>query len=78
MKHIDMYGCFRKKFPSYADLMQYWVPNDENSIRIRLKDGRQFIFNYYSSSNEWLFETIEHYIDRMSVKHNQSKGETQM
>lgn len=41
-----------------------WFPNGRNSIRIRQKNGQEFIFTYHSQK-DWKFETITSFLNGM-------------
>lgn len=64
MAHIDVFETFKAYFPNYADNIADWFLNGKNCIRIRLKDGRQFIFTY-NNSKDWKLEAAERYLKNL-------------
>ena len=58
MGHSDVMKWFEQYFPDYSgDRIDMWFPNGRNSVRIRQKNGQEFIFTY-NSQKDWKFETI--------------------
>lgn len=65
MSHSDVMKWFELYFPDYSgDNITMWFPNGKNSIRVRQKNGQEFVFTYISSK-DWLFETVSHFLDRL-------------
>lgn len=44
-----------------------WFPNGRSSIRLRKKNGQEFVFTYHSPK-DWRFETIDSFIKTMNKK----------
>lgn len=64
MKHEDVYKQFIKQFPEIAKVIKEWFPNGRNSVRVRLKNGSDFIFTFFTL-NDWCYETLDSYIRKM-------------
>lgn len=64
MKHVEVYENFERMFPERAIFVEDWFPNGKNSVRVRIKNGSDFIFTY-NSWVDWCFETVESYIRKM-------------
>lgn len=64
MIHTKVYEQFEKQFPQYSEYVDTWFPNGKNSVRVRIKDGSDFIFTY-NNWTDWCFETVESYIKKM-------------
>lgn len=65
MSHNEIYKKFEKCLPIYAgDKVALWFPNGRNSIRVRLKDGLEYIFSY-EGQQDWKFETVKSFIKNM-------------
>lgn len=64
MKHEEVYKQFRKLFPEIAAHVGDWFPNGRNSVRIRIRQGTDFIFNYRDNYT-WNLETVDSYINRI-------------
>lgn len=58
----DIFEKFRSMFPQYLKGMNDYRPqeNQNFSIHIWMKDGRELVFTY-KSKNDWLFETYDHF-----------------
>ena len=65
--HSEVYEIFRMMFPKIADNTQTWFPNGKHSVRIRTKNGEEFIFTY-DSKNDWVLETSKRYVRRIKQK----------
>lgn len=65
MIHSELFKKFAAVFPVWANDTKEWFPNGKNSIRIRLKTEKEYIF---SSENEdaWRFETISSFLNSMN------------
>lgn len=65
MSHKDIYEKFKKLFPAYAAASTEYFPNGKGSIRVRLgEQHRDFVFTIFNSK-EWIFETINSYLERL-------------
>lgn len=64
MLHTKVYGYFKDYLPAQAEKADVYFPNGKNSIRIRNKDGSEFIFTCLSPK-DWCYETLNIYIKRM-------------
>ena len=65
MSHSEVMKWFENYFPDYSgDRIDVWFPNGRNSIRIRQKNGQEFIFTYHSQK-DWRFETITSFLNGM-------------
>lgn len=64
MKHVEVYEKLKEMFPKYVLYSEDWFPNGKNSVRVRIKDGSDFIFTY-RSFNDWCLETVDSYIRKM-------------
>ena len=65
MSHSEIMKWFEYYFPDYSmNRVDVWFPNVRNSIRIRQKNGQEFIFTYHSQK-DWRFETITSFLNGM-------------
>lgn len=64
MPHKQVYLLFARKFPSLASEAKDWMQNGKNSVRIRLRNGREVIFTY-NNDNDWCMETTKSFIKHM-------------
>lgn len=65
MSHSEVMKWFEYYFPDYAgERIDVFFPNGRNSIRIRQKNGQEFIFTYHSQK-EWKLETITSFLNGM-------------
>lgn len=63
MSHSEIMKWFELYFPDYAgSRIDLWFPNGRNSIRIRQKNGQEFIFTYHNRKN-WKFETVDSFLN---------------
>ena len=70
MGHSEVMKWFENYFPDYSgDRIDVWFPNGRNSIRIRQKNGQEFIFTYHSQKER--IEKLESTIEEMK----RDKGE---
>ncbi len=68
MNHKEVYEQFTNLFPTLAgEKVAVWFTNGKNSIRVRETDGREFIFSIVSK-NEWMLESLEHFMKHMRAK----------
>lgn len=66
MSHSEIMKWFEYYFPDYSrNRVDVWFPNGRNSIRIRQKNGQEFIFTYHSQKKDWRFETITSFLNGM-------------
>lgn len=73
MIHNEVYKKFTSLFPEYAgNKVDCWFPNGKNSVRVRHKDKREFIFTYMSEK-DWKLETLDSHIKALYEK-NTKKG----
>lgn len=64
MKHDVIFYYFENTMKEFANGIDRWFPNGQNSIRVRLTNGSEYIFTYHNS-HDWCFETLDSYILRM-------------
>lgn len=64
MTHKDVYKYFTLYFPQFAEHVEIWYPNGKNSVRVRQKNGQDFVFTY-NGEMLWCFETVENHINRI-------------
>lgn len=65
MNHSEVMRWFERYFPEYAgERIDTWFQNGKDSIRIRQKNGQEFIFTYHSQK-DWRFETITSFLNGM-------------
>lgn len=64
MSQKEVYDKFKRIFPQFAENSKMWFPNGKNSIRIRHKNGNDFIFTY-NKETDWRFETVEAFIKHL-------------
>jgi hypothetical protein len=64
MTHLQVINIFKSKFSLYSNHIKEWFPNGKNSVRIRLKNGQEFVFTHNTPS-DWCFETIDSFIKRL-------------
>lgn len=46
MVHSKVFECFQEHLPAFAEKVETYFPNGKNSIRVRQKDGKEFIFSF--------------------------------
>lgn len=46
MVHSKVFECFQEHLPAFAEKVEIYFPNGKNSIRVRQKDGKEFIFSF--------------------------------
>lgn len=62
MTHNEVFKWFELYFELFAgDRVAVWFPNGKNSIRIRQKNGAEFIFTF-NSHKDWKFETMDSFM----------------
>lgn len=64
MVHSQVIKMFSLKFPMYDGQRKEWFSNGKNSVRVRLKNGQEFVFTY-NAPNDWRFETVDSFIKQM-------------
>lgn len=64
MVHAQVYSFFKKVMPLEEKEATVYFPNGRNSIRIRKKNGQEFIFSYRSET-EWSYETVDLFLARL-------------
>lgn len=68
MVHEEVYKWFELYFPLYAGgNVEVWFPNGKNSVRIRQKNGQEFIFSY-NGKDDWKFETRKSFINYLNER----------
>lgn len=68
MVHKEVYKQFELYFPLYAGKnVEVWFPNGKNSVRVRQKNGQEFIFSY-SGKDDWKFETRKSFINYLNER----------
>ena len=64
MAHNEVYKWFISYFPAYSEEnLDAWFPNGKNSIRVRHKSGREYVFTFQNPS-VWSFETLKSFMER--------------
>ena len=61
MVHSKVFECFQEHLPAFAEKVETYFPNGKNSIRVRQKDGKEFIFSF-NGEKTWRFETIDQFL----------------
>lgn len=64
MTHKEVYEIFKILFPTQIDSIRDVFPNGANSIRIRKKDGEDFIFTYHSE-NDFSLQSLKSFINSL-------------
>ena len=64
MVHSKVFECFQEHLPAFAEKVETYFPNGKNSIRVRQKDGKEFIFSF-NGEKTWRFETIDQFLAGM-------------
>lgn len=54
MVHSKVFECFQEHLPAFAEKVETYFPNGKNSIRVRQKDGKEFIFSF-NGEKIWRF-----------------------
>lgn len=68
MVHKEVYKQFELYFPLYAgENVEVWFPNGKNSVRVRQKNGQEFIFSY-NGKDDWKFETRKSFINYLNER----------
>lgn len=60
----DILNHFSAIFPNFMFDIDYWKKVSEESILIHKRRGVEYVFTYKSKEN-WLFETINSYNERV-------------
>ncbi len=59
----EILKIFNSYFPQHGgENIDTWFLNGKNSIRIRNKNGKEFIFTF-NNDNDWGFTSINNYYD---------------
>lgn len=64
MPHKDVYVWFTVIFPQYTGKIKESFPCGKNTIRIKLLDQSEYVFNYETPTHWWL-ETVDSFIERL-------------
>lgn len=68
MLHKEVYKWFKLYFPLYArENVEVWFPNGKNSVRVRQKNGQEFIFSY-NGKDDWKFETRKSFVNYLNER----------
>lgn len=68
MTHNKVYEDFTKRMSVYTKQVIEWFPNGKDSIRVRFKDGKDYIYTIDESG--FCFETKERFINRLKGVYN--------
>lgn len=60
MTHETIFNLFKMYFPEYAGYTASWKANDKDSICLRYKNKKEFIFTY-KNENNWSFGTKKYF-----------------
>ena len=64
MIHSKVFKCFQECLPTFYENAETYFPNGKNSIRVRQKDGKEFIFSF-NGEKTWRFETVDRFLADM-------------
>lgn len=64
MVHKEVLGMFGRMFPEYREKMEMFFPNGRNSVRVRFRNGEDYVFTY-NSPKDWCFESLDSFIGRL-------------
>ena len=64
MTPIDIYRKFLKVFPINEEEIDRFTTIDIDTIRVRLKNRKEFVFSY-ASSNKWRIDSVDLYKSEM-------------
>lgn len=67
MSHSEIFKKFNNIFSGIVPEVNEWFANGKDSIRVRIKNGSDFIFTY-KSDTEWKYETLDSYIHNITIK----------
>lgn len=67
MNHKEVYKALERHLPSFFSQTSIYFPNGKNSIRIRLKDGNEFVFSF-NNDDIWKLETRDQHLIEMKTK----------
>lgn len=57
MNHKRIYEYFSKNVPDYADRTKLYIKNKNNSIKLKLLNGEEYVFTI-NGKNNWKLERI--------------------
>lgn len=58
MSHEDIYKMFERSFDHMVKDVQRWEPSGANSVRIRLRNGNEYVFSF-RGTDDWSLETTK-------------------
>lgn len=61
MNHNELFKKYKEIFQANDADIDVWFPNGKDSVRVRYKDKREFVFTY-SKSDEWCIQTIKEFL----------------
>lgn len=64
MTHNEVFKKFKEYFNVEDSDIDVWFQNGKNSIRVRNKEKREFVFTYESERN-WCLDTSEHFLENL-------------
>lgn len=64
MIHSDIFKYFKNCLPARAEETVEYFPSGKNTIRVRQRNGQDFIFQY-NGPKAWKFQTIDQFIADM-------------
>lgn len=64
MTHDRIYAIYKELLPFYYKQTKMYFPCGQNTIRVRLENGRDYVF-IFASDNSWSFETLDRYLKKM-------------
>lgn len=67
MEHKEIYKWFELYLPQFAKNVAEWFPNGKNSVRVRMRNGQDFIFTC-NGTDDWSFETVVSFINNKMLK----------
>lgn len=74
MTHNEVYKNFPFGFVNFNEEdVDVYFPCGRNTIRIRLKNQREYIFTF-NTNKDWSIETVKSFIRRMSTKGDNKNG----
>lgn len=65
MTHKSIFNSFKSRFPDIEEHSEIWFPNGKNSVRIRLKDGREIVYTC-NDKDDWRLESLDSFIKRIT------------
>jgi len=64
MVHSAVFNYFKECLPDIVKKVETYFPNGRNSIRVRQRNGQEFIFSV-NGPKEWKFETVDQFLADM-------------